>query len=92
MNFEPAWLLRGEGEGDGYSLVWPIRGRAVGQGMVFVGSVLIVRSVSAKNGPYRRALPDDGMKICTKCNCGLLYNFRRVATNSRSRTGAERAF
>ena len=28
------------GEGGGYSLIWPIRGRAAGQGMVFGLSVL----------------------------------------------------
>ena len=50
--------------------------------------ILVVGSVNAKNGRCR-ALPDDGMKICTKCNCGLLYNFRRVASKSRSQTGAK---
>ena len=51
----------------------------------------IARSVSAKNWRYR-TLRDDGMKISTRCNCGLLYKFRRGATKSRSRTGADRAF
>ena len=58
---------------------------------IYIYISIYLWSVNAKNG-YYCALPDDGMKICAKCNCGLLYNFRRVATKSRSRTGAERAF
>ena len=51
----------------------------------------MVRSVRAKIGRFR-ALPDNGMKICTGFICGLQYNFRRVTTKSRSRARAEKSF
>ena len=41
------------GRGGGYSLIWPLRGGAAGQGMVFVDSVLNNLSVIIINRVFR---------------------------------------
>ena len=71
-----AWMYTAGGVGGGYSLIWPIRGCATGQGIVFVLFVLNLVYNSARVCP-RQGIQFRGSLSTVRMICASLFYYKQ---------------